>query len=261
MNWDKELSVARQAAQEAGRILNSKLGQINRVMKKGDIDLVTEADLQSEKTILDIIGRHFPRDRIIAEEGGEQGQLPDRVWLIDPLDGTTNFTHNFPFFAISIALEVEKKLVVGVVFNPATNEYFEAVTGKGSYLNDKPIRVSQTERLGDALLATGFPYDIHEKPDVVLKRFKRMVVRAQGIRRPGSAAVDLCYVAAGIFDGFWEEGLKPWDTAAGILIVEEAGGCVSTYEGEPCTPFSKSIVATNAHIHDEMTPWLDFREA
>lgn len=254
MNWDMELSVARQAAQEAGRILKGRFGHAHRVMKKGDIDLVTEADLQSERTILDIISHHFPRDRIIAEEGGEQGQLPDRIWLIDPLDGTTNFTHNFPFFAVSIALEVEKKLVVGVVFNPATEEYFEAVKDKGAYLNDKPISVSQTERLGDSLLATGFPYDIHENPVMVLKRFESMVVRAQGIRRPGSAAIDLCYVATGIFDGFWEEGLKPWDTAAGILIVEEAGGRVSTFEGEPCSPFSKNIVATNAHIHDEMTP-------
>jgi myo-inositol-1(or 4)-monophosphatase len=256
MNWDKELSVARQASQEAGRILNSRLGQANRVMKKGVIDLVTEADLQSEKTIIDIIGRHFPDDRIIAEEGGEYGHLPERVWLIDPLDGTTNFTHNFPFFAVSIALEVEKELVVGTVFNPSTDEYFEAVKGKGSYLNAHPISVSHTEKLGDALLATGFPYDIHENPDTVLERFKRMVVRAQGIRRPGSAAIDLCYVADGRFDGFWEEGLKPWDTAAGILIVEEAGGSVSTYEGKPCSPFSKNIVASNSLIHKEMIPLL-----
>ena len=256
MNWDKELSVARKASQEAGRILNSRLGQINRVMKKGVIDLVTEADLQSEKTIIDIIARHFPRDRIIAEEGGESGHLPERVWLIDPLDGTTNFIHNFPFFAVSIALEVEKELVVGVVFNPSTDEYFEAVKGMGSSLNDNPIRVSQTEKIGDALLATGFPYDIHENPEIVLERFKRMVVNAQGIRRPGSAAIDLCYVAAGRFDGFWEEGLKPWDTAAGILIVKEAGGRVSTYEGAPCSPFSKNIVASNSLIHNEMTPLL-----
>jgi myo-inositol-1(or 4)-monophosphatase len=151
---------------------------------------------------------------------------------------------------------VEKELVVGVVFNPSTDEYFEAVKGMGSSLNDNPIRVSQIEKIGDALLATGFPYDIHENPDMVLERFKRMVVNAQGIRRPGSAAIDLCYVAAGRFDGFWEEGLKPWDTAAGILIVKEAGGRVSTYEGEPCSPFSKNIVASNSLIHNEMTPLL-----
>lgn len=256
MNWDKELSVARKASQEAGRILNSRLGQINRVIKKGVIDLVTEADLQSEKTIIDIIARHFPRDRIIAEEGGESGHLQERVWLIDPLDGTTNFTHNFPFFAVSIALEVERELVLGMVFNPSTNECFEAVKGMGSSLNGNPIRVSQTEKLGDALLATGFPYDIHENPEIVLERFKRMVVNAQGIRRPGSAAIDLCYVAAGRFDGFWEEGLKPWDTAAGILIVKEAGGRVSTYDGKSCSPFSKNIVASNSLIHNEMTPLL-----
>ena len=256
MNWDKELSVAREASHEAGRILNSRLGQTNQVIKKGVIDLVTEADLQSEKTIIDIIGRHFPHDRIIAEEGGEYGHLQERVWLIDPLDGTTNFTHNFPFFAVSIALEVERELVLGMVFNPSTNECFEAVKGMGSSLNGNPIRVSQTEKLGDALLATGFPYDIHENPEIVLERFKRMVVRAQGIRRPGSAAIDLCYVAAGRFDGFWDEGLKPWDTAAGILIVKEAGGRVSTYDGKSCSPFSKNIVASNSLIHNEMTPLL-----
>ena len=144
MKWEKELFVARQASQEAGRILTSRFGQINRVMKKGAIDLVTEADLQSEKAILDIIGRHFPQDTIIAEEGGESGQLTERVWLIDPLDGTTNFTHNFPFFAVSIALEVEKELVLGAVFNPSADEYFEAVKGMGSTLNNNPIKVAQT---------------------------------------------------------------------------------------------------------------------
>lgn len=256
MNWEKELYVARQASREAGKILLSRFGQINHVMKKGKIDLVTEADLQSEKTILDIVGRHFPRDSIIAEEAGEYGHLPERVWLIDPLDGTTNFTHNFPFFAVSIALEVEKELVLGVVFNPSMDEYFEAVRGLGTTFNNHPIGVSQTAKLGDALLATGFPYDVHEKPDGVLGRFKRMIVGAQGIRRPGSAAIDLCYVADGRFDGFWEEGLKPWDTAAGILIVQEAGGRVSTFEGELCSPYSKSIVASNSFIHEEMTRLL-----
>ena len=257
MKWEKELSVIRQASQEAGRILTSRFGQIKRVVKKGAIDLVTEADLQSEKTILDIIGRHFPQDSIIAEEGGEYGQETDRVWLIDPLDGTTNFTHNFPFFAVSIALQVEKELVLGAILNPSADEYFEAVKGMGATLNNNPIKVSQTEKLEDALLATGFPYDVHENPEMVVERFKRMIVRAQGIRRPGSAAIDLCYVAAGRFDGFWEEGLKPWDTAAGILIVQEAGGRVTTFKGERCSPFSKNIVASNTLIHGEMTPLLN----
>jgi myo-inositol-1(or 4)-monophosphatase len=256
MKWEEELSVARRASREAGKILMGRFGKINHIMKKGKIDLVTEADLQSEKTILDLIGRHFPQDSIISEEAGEYGHLPERVWLVDPLDGTTNFTHHFPFFAVSIALEVEKELVLGVVFNPSMDEYFEAVTGRGATFNNNPIRVSQTERLGDALLATGFPYDVHERPDSVIKRFKRMIVGAQGIRRPGSAAIDLCYVAEGRFDGFWEEGLKPWDTAAGILIVREAGGRVSTFDGAPCTPYSKSIVASNPFIHEEMTRLL-----
>lgn len=257
MKWEKELSVLRQASQEAGKILTSRFGQINRVIKKGAIDLVSEADLQSEKTIIDIIGRHFPQDRIIAEEGGESGQITERVWLIDPLDGTTNFTHHFSFFAVSIALEVEKELVLGAVFNPSADEYFEAVKGMGATLNNNPIKVSQTGKIEDALLATGFPYDVHENPDVAVERFKSMLVRAQGIRRPGSAAIDLCYVAAGRFDGFWEEGLKPWDTAAGILIVLEAGGRVTTFDGGRCSPFSKNIVASNTLIHGAMTPLLN----
>jgi len=250
------MAVARLAASEAGRILTQKLGRVNRIIKKGEIDLVTEVDMASEKAIVSLISGHFPQDTILTEESGEYRHRPERVWIIDPLDGTTNFTHNFPFFAVSIALAVEGELVAGVVFNPRMNEFFEATKGGGAFLNHKPITTSQTLHIGDALLSTGFPYDIHERPKGVISRFKRLIVLAQGIRRPGSAALDLCYVAAGIFDGFWEQDLKPWDTAAGTIILSEAGGKVSTYEGDPYTPYKKNIVASNAHIHSAMVAAL-----
>jgi myo-inositol-1(or 4)-monophosphatase len=255
--WEKEIQVARQAAREAGMILTRLFGQIRQIKKKGEIDLVTEADLQSEKIILDIITQHFPQDRILTEEAGEFNHLSNRMWIVDPLDGTTNFTHRFPVFAISIALEVERELVLGVANSPYTNEQFEAVKGMGAFLNKKPISVSHTKTLQDSLLVTGFPYDVHENPKRVMELFQKMLVRAQGVRRPGSAVIDLCYVAAGMFDGFWEERLKPWDTAAGAIIVSEAGGKVTTYEGDPFKPHSKSIVAANPHIHEAMLEALN----
>jgi myo-inositol-1(or 4)-monophosphatase len=250
--WKKELDIANEAARAAGEILNRMLGKINHIMKKGDIDLVTEADLEAEKTILHIIRRNFPQDNILSEESGKHNETSDRTWLIDPLDGTTNFAHGFPFFAISIALEIEKQIVLGIVHNPYMDEHFEAVKGGRAYLNKKPIKVSKTRNLKESLLATGFPYDVHKNPQRVLEVFRKIIIRAQGVRRPGSAALDLCYVAAGRFDGFWEEGLKPWDTAAGVVIVNEAGGKLTTFEGEPYSPYMKSIVATNPFIHDAM---------
>jgi myo-inositol-1(or 4)-monophosphatase len=255
--WKKEIQVARQAAREAGIILKRLFGQVSQIEKKGEIDLVTEADLQSEKIILEIITQHFPHDSILAEEAGEFNHPSDRLWIVDPLDGTTNFAHRFPVFAISIALEMENELVLGLVSSPCTNEQFEAVKGKGASLNKEPIRVSQTKTLKDSLLVTGFPYDVHENPHRVIELFQKMIVRAQGIRRPGSAVIDLCYVAAGIFDAFWEERLKPWDMAAGAIIVSEAGGKVTTYEGNPFTPHLKSIVAANPHIHEAMLDVLN----
>jgi len=250
--WKRELDVAVEAAIAAGDTLMDLFGRVNHIRKKGHIDLVTEADLEAEKTILEIIHRSFPRDNILSEEAGKEERSSNRTWVIDPLDGTTNFAHAFPFFAVSIALEVDNEIVLGIVYNPHTNEFFEAVQGRGAQMNKMPIRVSKTPNIGEALLGTGFPYDIHEKPEEVMDLFTRMVVRAQGVRRPGSAAIDLCYVAAGIFDGFWEQDLKPWDTAAGVLIVKEARGKLTTFEGEPYSPYLKTIVAANPFIHDAM---------
>jgi myo-inositol-1(or 4)-monophosphatase len=250
--WQKELNAAKEAAKTAGKILSRLFGQVSSVTKKGDIDLVTEADLQAEKAILEVIGLEFPQDNILAEETGGQEHASKRTWLIDPLDGTTNFVHGFPLFAVSIALEVEKELVLGVVHNPFMNELFEATKNSGAFLNKKPLRISKTHNLKEALLATGFPYDIHERPERVMALLEKMVVTAQGIRRPGSAAIDMCYVAAGRLDGFWEQGLKPWDTAAGAVIVKEAGGRLSTFQGEPYSPYLKTVVAANPFIHNAM---------
>jgi len=185
---------------------------------------------------------------ILSEEAGRRDEALHRTWLIDPLDGTTNFAHCFPFFAVSIALEIENEVVLGVVYNPYMNEFFEAAKGKGAYLNGEPLRVSATFSLQESLLATGFPYDIHERPEKVVRLFEKMIVRAQGIRRLGSAALDLCYVAAGRLDGFWEENLKPWDTGAGDIIVREAGGRLTTFWGGPYHPYLNSVVASNGLI-------------
>ena len=254
---EKELTVARQAVEEAGKVLNDLFGRVKQISKKGEIDLLTEADLRSEEIILDILGRNFPNDSIVTEEAGEYRRLPERVWIIDPLDGTTNFAHTFPFFAVSIALEVEREVVLGVVFNPCLDEHFEAVKGKGAFFNKNPVKVSQARSLKESLVATGFPYSVYKDPHRVMELFKKMVVQAQGIRRPGSAAIDLCYVAAGRLDGFWEEGLKPWDTAAGSLIVREAGGIVSNYYGISYTPYQENIVAANPYIHEAMLKVLN----
>ena len=246
------MSVAGQAAMKSGRILKDLFGNITNIEKKGEIDLVTEADILSENAIIETINENFPMDDILAEESGECSKKPDRLWIIDPLDGTTNFAHSFPFFAISIGLMVGAEVVLGLVYNPCMDEYFEARKGEGSFLNKKAIRVSQTKKLRESLLATGFPYSVYRDPDGVMDLLKKMVVHAQGIRRPGAAAIDLCYVASGRLEGFWEEDLKPWDTAAGSLIVREAGGMVSDYAGESYTPFQDSIVAANPFIYKEM---------
>lgn len=255
--WTKELEVASEAAKVAGEILKQKFGAVSDIRKKGAIDLVTEADLQAEKAILNRISRYFPQDRILAEEAGTRGAPSERVWLIDPLDGTTNFTHGFPFFGVSIALEVEGRVVLGIVCNPYLDEHFLAVEDSGAFLNQRPIRVSNAKHIGDALLATGFPYDIQEDSHDVLEKFGRMLVKAQGIRRPGSAALDLCYLACGRIDGFWEQGLHPWDTAAGCIIVKEAGGLLSTFQGTEYTPYEKSIVAANSFLLGDMIKILD----
>ncbi|MDI6697411.1 MAG: inositol monophosphatase family protein [Candidatus Saccharicenans sp.] len=246
------LPEAREAAQEAGRYLLQGLGQKKEVDFKGQVDLVTSFDRRSEEMIFRRLSQAFPDHSFLAEEEIRRDRASDYCWLVDPLDGTTNYAHGLPVFCVSIALSFKKEVVLGVVYDPAREEIFTAVRGQGAYLNGQPVRVSETAELGRSLLATGFPYDVRSSNDNNLDHFSNFAVRAQAIRRLGSAALDLCYVACGRFDGYWEKKLKPWDLAAGSLLVEEAGGRVSNLEGGDFNVFSPHIVASNGHIHQSM---------
>jgi myo-inositol-1(or 4)-monophosphatase len=252
------LNFAIELARDAGRILLEKFGTDIGVHKKGDINLVTEADLASEALITERIKSHFPRHSILAEESGEAvvvGGDANWKWIIDPLDGTTNYAHGYPCFAVTIALEHDGEIKIGVTHDPTRNETFSAERGGGASLNNKPIRVSNTEVLGDALVVTGFPYDFKGKPQFS-KHLNDMLYQARGVRRDGSAAIDMAYVAAGRFDGFWEEGLNPWDMAAGVLLIEEAGGMVSGYDNSKFSIYRPPILASNGQIHAEMAAVL-----
>lgn len=242
-----ELALAIEAARLGGGVLRGGLGQIRDVRSvgyKGEVDLVTEYDRASERLIVDTIRRRFPEHSILAEEGTTGGSAADRRWIIDPLDGTTNFAHGYPVCGVSVAYEEDGEIRAGVVYDPFREELFTAERGGGAYLNGRPIGVSTTPDLAHALLVTGFPYN-RETLDAVLERFARLVRRSQAVRRDGAAALDLAYVAAGRFDGFWEATLAPWDAAAGALIVREAGGLVATYAGAPWTVRDRAIVAAN----------------
>lgn len=246
------LETAVAAAKAAGRVLKGRLGKASSISFKGGINLVTEMDRKAEQLIINIIKRDFPGHGILSEEGG--GELKESAfkWIIDPLDGTTNYTHGFPCYTVSIALEQKGEIVLGVVFNPVLNELFTALKGKGAFRNGKKITVSATKELRKSLLATGFPYDVHQKPMANLKHFANFLVSAQAVRRAGSAALDLCYTACGIFDGFWEVKLHSWDIAAGSLLVKEAGGQVSDFRGGPFDHYSQETLASNGHIHSQM---------
>lgn len=239
----------------AGEILKQYYGSAFEVNHKGKIDLVTTADLEVEAFLKESLKRDFPALPIVAEESSELASFSPagEYFLLDPLDGTTNFAHGLPWFAISLALIRDYSPQLGVIYNPITEELFWAEKGKGAFLNGKAIKVSQRSPLINCLLATGFPVaKILEKPKHFLIPFEDFMVRTRGVRRFGSAALDLAYVSAGRYDGFYEAYLKPWDTAAGLLMVEEAGGKVTTYLGEPYHPFKDTIVASNGLVHAEM---------
>lgn len=255
---DQELAAillaAGRAALAAGRVLRDLYGKPHQVRHKGVVDLVTEADVAAEEAALGILKQHPGEIGIIAEESqaAYSGPPQGRVWIIDPLDGTTNFAHGFPVFAVSIAYAEGEVSKVGVVYAPMQDELFCAVQGCGAWLNGRQIRVSSVASLGAALLATGFPYAIAEEAAPVMAALGRLVTRCQGVRRPGAAAIDLAWLACGRSDGFWEINLKPWDTAAGILLVTEAGGRISTYAGNHWHPYLAEIIASNGLIHDEL---------
>ncbi len=246
------LNFAIQTARDAGQILLEKFGKTT-ITKKGDINLVTEADLASEALIIERIKSYYPKHSILAEEAGNAviDSSSTWKWIIDPLDGTTNYAHGYPCFCVTIALEYEGKIVVAVTYDPTRNEMFAAEKGNGATLNNKPIRVSKTEKLSESLLVTGFPYDFKRKDDFA-RHLTNFLLNARGVRRDGSAAIDLAYVACGRFDGFWEEGLNPWDMAAGILLIEEAGGQVTDYKGDTFSIYQPPMCASNGLIHHEM---------
>ena len=221
-----------------------------RIDKKGAIDLVTEVDLACERMCREVIAERFPDHGILAEELGGPGEGATHRWVFDPLDGTTNYAHGLPIFCASLALEIDGRAAVAAIYDPSRQELFTAERGTGAFLNGAAVRPSGTSALLDALLVTGFPYDIHRRTDEMIRLFAAFLGTARAVRRLGSAALDLCYVAAGRFDGFWEQYLKPWDVAAGALIVEEAGGRVTGMDGEPFDPAAGHLIASNGPVHD-----------
>jgi myo-inositol-1(or 4)-monophosphatase len=248
------LATAIDAVRRAGALQKAALGGTFQIQKKGAIDLVTEVDLACERMIRELIAERHPGHDVLAEEfGGPVGVDRSRYcWIVDPLDGTTNFAHGLPIFCCTVALEVDGRLEVGAVYDPTRDELFTAARGRGAHLNGVPMRVSRTGALIDALLVTGFPYAVQEKMTELAGLFAAFLGEARAVRRLGSAALDICYVAAGRMDGFWEEGLNAWDIAAGVLLVEEAGGRVTSLDGGPFELRTGRIVASNAVIHDHM---------
>jgi myo-inositol-1(or 4)-monophosphatase len=248
------LATATEIVLRAGEIQLQRQSSGFRVSKKGEIDLVTEVDLECERVCRDVIAERFPGHDVLAEEmsqPGERASSPYR-WVFDPLDGTTNYAHGLPIFCASLALEIDGRATVGAVYDPTRRELFTAERGVGAFVNGVPLRVSSTATLLDSLLVTGFPYDVHKRTADLLEMFGAFLGTARAVRRLGSAALDLCYVAAGRFEGFWEQHLHPWDVAAGALIAEEAGGRVTGMDGSRFDPGAAHLVASNGHIHDAM---------
>jgi myo-inositol-1(or 4)-monophosphatase len=247
------LATAVEAVVRAGAIQMARFGRDIRIEKKGTIDLVTEVDLAVERMFRSLVAERFADHHVLAEELDAGASIPPGpCWVFDPLDGTTNYAHGLPIFCASLALEFDGVAEVAAIFDPNRQELFTAERGGGAFLNGRPLHVSDTSRLVDAMLVTGFPYDIHSRVDEMVGLFGRFLGVARAVRRLGSAAIDLCYVAAGRLDGFWELSLKPWDTSAGALIVAEAGGRVTAMDGSPFTSHGGEVVATNGLIHEPM---------
>lgn len=249
------LATAVEIVLRAGEIQLSRRESGFQIDKKGTIDLVTEVDLECEKMCRAVLAERFPHHDILAEElssGPGQPRTSRYRWVFDPLDGTTNYAHGLPVFCASLALEIDGRAEVGAIYDPTRKELFTGERGQGAFVNGKRLRVSETRSLLDALLVTGFPYDVHERLVPLLAMFGAFLGEARAVRRLGSAALDLCYVAAGRFDGFWEQTLKPWDVAAGALIVEEAGGRITGMDGSQFDPAAAHLVASNGQIHEAM---------
>lgn len=254
-NLDADFAFAQELALAAGRILRQFSPDELNVFHKGEINIVTAADQASEDYLRSRLAAERRDDAILGEEGGQSGES-ERVWVLDPLDGTTNYAHGYPAWCVTVALCISGVTELGAVYDPTRDELFCGRKKHGAFLNGRHLKVSQVSALNKAFIATGFPYNLRERPREVLRPFVTMTRRALGVRRPGSAALDLCYLAAGRFDGFWEYGLYPWDTAAAALIVEEAGGKASDPEGNAWSAEQKFILASNGLIHEEMRKTL-----
>lgn len=254
-DWSQVLKIALAACRRGREVLLHHFGRLEHIEEKFQAGLVSEADQESEKIIGQYLKEHFPQSEFLGEEsafGGAKVQAGRAGtagrWILDPLDGTTNYVHRFPIFCISLALEVQGDLKIAVIDVPMLNETYTAIRGQGAFVNGRPIHVSETKNLKTSLLATGFFPDDLPALEQQLQIFSKLVRECRGVRRAGAAAYDLCQVARGVFDGFWEKNLKPWDVAAGQLLVEEAGGILSTYQGGPHDPYQNSLIATNQHL-------------
>lgn len=241
----------------AGEIIREGFGKNFQIeYKTNEKNLVTEIDKKSEQAIINFISKKYPTHNILTEESGEHKKDSDYLWVIDPLDGTTNFAHGLPIFAVSIGVMKKDEIIAGVVYDVMRNIFYSAEKGSGAYANESQIQVSNNDKLGLGVLVTGFPYNVAENPDKAFERFTNLTKKARAVRRLGSAAIDFCYVASGVFDGFWEVSLHPQDLCAGKLIVEEAGGLVTDFSGREIDIFSKQILATNKKIHQQMIDGL-----
>jgi myo-inositol-1(or 4)-monophosphatase len=250
------LDFAIELARAGGDVLKHYMTREKQVELKSRANLVTIADKESEALVIQRIKERYPNHAILAEESGPSGSGEGK-WIIDPLDGTTNFAHQYPFFCVSVAFEQRGEILCGAVYDPLRDEMFSGARGRGSFVNGQQLRVSDTEKLGSALVMTGFPYTVREKIRVAMSQFEAFILESQAVRRGGSAALDLCYVALGRCDGFWEMDLHPWDTAAGKVILEEAGGLLTDFSGNSFSPYMREILASNGKIHREMTSVLD----
>ena len=248
------LSTAIEAVIKAGQIQMEFIDSGFKISKKGAIDLVTEADVAVETMFRELIAERFPGHTILAEEFGQDKDTrgASHCWVFDPIDGTNNYAHGLPIFCSSLALEIDGRGEIGAIYDPTRKELFVAERGGGAFLNGRPIHVSEAATLVESMLVTGFPYDIHKRIPEIVGLFGDFVGKARAVRRLGSAALDICYVAAGRMDGFWEQDLKPWDIAAGAIILEEAGGRVTDFSGGPFSSRRPQLLATNGRIHDQM---------
>jgi myo-inositol-1(or 4)-monophosphatase len=258
LEYAKRVGIA--AAYKGAQTLRNQFGKVSQIDKKGAFNLVTKADTDSETQIIAIIRDAFPDHTILSEESGANQGTTKYRWVIDPLDGTTNFVHQLPIFSISIAFEVRHKIVLGLVLNPMDGELFSAIAGRGAELNGNLINVSSTASVSESLLVTGFPYNFSKVMEPVMKRFTICQNASQGVRRLGSAALDICYVACGRFDGFWEQNLNPWDTAAGVIIAAEAGAAITNFSNAFFSLNQQEILVTNGKIHQEMLSLLKLKK-